>query len=421
MASALGTLDAFAGRTTEQVKTMSEGLSAVASSGDVLARFAAEAAAFVTSVEEGIDAVRRRAGETGDLARVVTATAERGEALVNDSVQGMYRVEESIRRAAEIVDALGQRSQEIGRIVDVIQEVADQTNLLSLNAAIIAAQAGEQGQAVRGGGGGDPLAGRAHRPQHPGDRRHRPPDARATWTTAVVHVKEGRERATAGVALGDRAASALKEIRGITQRTFAAVEATVAETGRLETQGAHVVKASARVAARIVELTRASVEQADAGRDLVRQTQEMARLAQGASAKAEGQARTGRALSDAVHRLTDALDRDPRRARGAHPGRRGHLRGRRPRSAPTPRPCSASATGSPRAWSSSPARRRASRPRSSASGCPSRGGAARCGWASTSRRCSGPPGGWTRSSPSTTRWWRSGPASTPGCSGRRTG
>jgi hypothetical protein len=110
VASALGTLDAFAGRTTEQVKTMSEGLSAVASSGDVLARFAAEAAAFVTSVEEGIDAVRRRAGETGDLARVVTATAERGEALVNDSVQGMYRVEESIRRAAEIVDALGQRA-----------------------------------------------------------------------------------------------------------------------------------------------------------------------------------------------------------------------------------------------------------------------------------------------------------------------
>ena len=111
VASALGTLDSFALRTTERVQIMSEGLSAVASSGDVLARFAGEAAAFVTSVEEGIDAVRRRAGETGDLARVVTSTAERGESLVNDSVQGMYRVEESIRRAAEIVEALGQRSQ----------------------------------------------------------------------------------------------------------------------------------------------------------------------------------------------------------------------------------------------------------------------------------------------------------------------
>src|SRR5262249_43283668 len=123
-----------------------------------------------------------------------------------------------------------------------------------------------------------------------------------------LHVQKGRERATAGVALGDRAASSLKEIRATTQRTFAAVEATVAETARLEAQGAHVVQASTRVANRVVELTRASVDQAEAGRELVRQTQEMARLAQGASAKAEGQARTGRALSDAVRRLTDALE-----------------------------------------------------------------------------------------------------------------
>ena len=281
VASALGTLDGFALRTTERVQIMSEGLSAVASSGDVLARFAGEAAAFVTSVEEGIDAVRRRAGETGDLARVVTSTAERGESLVNDSVQGMYRVEESIRRAAEIVEALGQRSREIGRIVDVIQEVADQTNLLSLNAAIIAAQAGEQGQAF--GVVAEEIRSLAERTA----RSTReigaivPPDARTGGRGRARHVQEGRERATAGVALGDRAASALKEIRATTQRTFAAVEATVAETVRLEAQGAHVVQASTRVANRIVELTRASVEQAEAGRELVRQTQEMARARPG--------------------------------------------------------------------------------------------------------------------------------------------
>ena len=306
VATALGTLDGFALRTTERVQIMSEGLSAVASSGDVLARFASEAAAFVTSVEEGIDAVRRRAGETGDLARVVTSTAERGEALVNDSVQGMYRVEESIRRAAEIVEALGHRSQEIGRIVDVIQEVADQTNLLSLNAAIIAAQAGEQGLAF--GVVAEEIRSLAERTAR--STREIAAIVRQTRgqvDAAVLHVQEGRERATAGVVLGDRAASSLKEIRATTQRTFAAVEATVAETVRLEAQGSHVVQASTRVANRVVELTRASVEQAEAGRELVRQTQEMARLAQGASAKAEGQARTGRALSDAVRRLTDAL------------------------------------------------------------------------------------------------------------------
>ncbi len=169
VASALGTLDGFARRTTERVQVMSEGLSAVAASGDVLARFAGEAAAFVSAVEGGIDSVRRRANETGDLAREVTATAERGEALVNDSVKGMYRVEETVRKAAEIVDSLGTRSMEIRRIVEVIQDVADQTNLLALNAGIIAAQAGENGRAfgvvaeeVRG------LSERTAR-QHPGN------------------------------------------------------------------------------------------------------------------------------------------------------------------------------------------------------------------------------------------------------------
>jgi ABC-type transport system substrate-binding protein/methyl-accepting chemotaxis protein len=307
VASALGTLDAFAHRTTERVQVMSEGLSAVAVSGDGLARFAGEAAAFVSAVEGGIDAVRRRANETGDLAREVTATAERGEALVNDSVKGMYRVEETVKKAAEVVDSLGTRSMEIQRIVELIQEVADQTNLLALNAGIIAAQAGDNGRAfgvvaeeVRG------LSERTARSTR--EIAAMVQKIRGLVDAAVAYVKDVRAQASAGVALGDRAASALKEIRTITKRTFSAVESTVAETAQLEKQGAHVVGASERVAQRVVDVTRAAADQANAGRELVRQTQEMARLAQGASAKAQGQARTGRDLSTAVQRLTAAID-----------------------------------------------------------------------------------------------------------------
>ncbi|HMK73481.1 MAG TPA: ABC transporter substrate-binding protein, partial [Myxococcaceae bacterium] len=307
VASALGTMDAFAHRTTERVQVMSEGLSAVAASGDVLSRFAGEAAAFVSAVEGGIDAVRRRANETGDLAREVTATAERGEALVNDSVKGMYRVEETVRKAAEIVDSLGARSMEIRRIVEVIQDVADQTNLLALNAGIIAAQAGENGRAfgvvaeeVRG------LSERTARSTR--EIASMAQQIRGEVDAAVTYVKDVRAQASVGVALGDRAATALKEIRTITKRTFSAVESTVAETAQLEKQGAHVVEASERVAQRVVEVTQAAAKQATAGRELVRQTQEMARLAQGASAKAQGQARTGRDLSGAVQRLTAAID-----------------------------------------------------------------------------------------------------------------
>ncbi|OJT23803.1 ABC transporter substrate-binding protein [Archangium sp. Cb G35] len=307
VAEALLSLDEFSHRTTQQVQAMSERLHHIASSGDELARFASEAEAFVQVVHTGIDAVRHRASETNQLAHAVTATAERGEVLVNDCVQGMYRVEETVRKAAELVDSLGVRSTQIGRIVDVIQEIADQTNLLALNAAIIAAQAGEQGRPF--GVVADEIRGLAERTaRSTREIATMVGGIRREVDTTVSLVKEGREQASTGVQLGDRAAEALMEIRTITQRTFSAVEAMQAETKRLEAQGSTVVEASHRVARRVDDVTRAAMEQAGHGRELVHQTQQMAKLAQEASQKAEGQARTGKDLSTAVVKLSTAIE-----------------------------------------------------------------------------------------------------------------
>ncbi|MBX5480777.1 MAG: ABC transporter substrate-binding protein [Myxococcaceae bacterium] len=307
VASALTTLNEFAHRTSEQVQQMSERLSAIASSGEALVRFAGEAESFVAAVEGGIESVRRRANETGDLAREVTATAERGQALVIDSVKAMYGIEETVRRAAEIVDSLGTRSNDIARIVDVIQEIADQTHLLALNAAIIAAQAGENGRAF--GVVADEVRGLAERTaRSTREIATLVAGVRNEVETAVALVKDAREQASGGVEHADRASLALNEIRAITRKTFAAVESTVAETARLEKQGKSVGEASRRVGRQVDEVTRAAAEQVSHGRELVRQTQEMARLAESASSKAEDQARTGRDLSDSVLRLTAAID-----------------------------------------------------------------------------------------------------------------
>lgn len=307
VAEALLALDDFSHRTTEAVRAMSERLHHIASSGDELARFANEAEAFVSLVQSGIDSVRRRASETNQMAQAVTSTAERGEVLVNDCVAGMYRVQETVHKAAELVDSLGVRSTEIGRIVDVIQDVADRTKLLALNAAITAAQAGEHGrpfgvvaEAIRG------LAESTARSTR--EISSMVSGVRGSVETIVALVKEGRAQATVGVQLGDKAAVALKEIRTIIQRAFAAVEATVAETKRLEAQGSTVVEASRRVARQVDGVTRAAIEQASHGRELVQQTLEMTRLAQEASQKAEAQARTGRDLSNALARLGTAIE-----------------------------------------------------------------------------------------------------------------
>ncbi len=72
--------------------------------------------------------------------------AEQGGVVVEKSIAVMHRIAERVQSSASTVEALGKRSDEIGAIVGTIEDIADQTNLLALNAAIEAARAGEQGR-----------------------------------------------------------------------------------------------------------------------------------------------------------------------------------------------------------------------------------------------------------------------------------
>ena len=66
--------------------------------------------------------------------------------MVEDSIQSMRSIHSVVNESAKAIDELGKRSEQIGQIIGVINEIADQTNLLALNAAIEAARAGEHGR-----------------------------------------------------------------------------------------------------------------------------------------------------------------------------------------------------------------------------------------------------------------------------------
>jgi methyl-accepting chemotaxis protein len=83
------------------------------------------------------------ASEASNKAGIV---AKEGGAIVSETIQGINRIAEIVTAGANTVEKLGQNSTQIGEIIQVINDIADQTNLLALNAAIEAARAGEQGR-----------------------------------------------------------------------------------------------------------------------------------------------------------------------------------------------------------------------------------------------------------------------------------
>lgn len=101
------------------------------------------------SIQQVVQGVLRISDSTmnvSQLSKKTTIEAEEGGKFVEDNLSQMKFIHESVRRSNEVISSLSQRSQEIGNILDVISGIADQTNLLALNAAIEAARAGEHGK-----------------------------------------------------------------------------------------------------------------------------------------------------------------------------------------------------------------------------------------------------------------------------------
>ncbi|PWB75291.1 hypothetical protein C3F09_02720 [candidate division GN15 bacterium] len=102
-----------------------------------------------TAVEEMTATIlesSRNAGEASTTAKGAANTAISGGRVVNDTIQGMQNIAGVVRQSAESITKLAHSADQIGEIISVIDDIADQTNLLALNAAIEAARAGEQGR-----------------------------------------------------------------------------------------------------------------------------------------------------------------------------------------------------------------------------------------------------------------------------------
>ncbi len=100
----------------------------------------------ITLIASNIDDVSKRSAESADVATRSVHIASKGADVVRQTINGMDNIRGQIQETSKRIKRLGESSQEIGSIVELINDIAEQTNILSLNAAIQAASAGEAGR-----------------------------------------------------------------------------------------------------------------------------------------------------------------------------------------------------------------------------------------------------------------------------------
>jgi methyl-accepting chemotaxis protein len=167
--------------------------------------------------------VSNNAEASAEAARRALDAAEQGNRSVRDTLEGMQRIRSSVQATAKRIKALGDRSLEISEIVNVINDITEQTNLLALNAAIEAARAGEAGRGFAVVA--DEVRKLAeHSRAATKDIAALIKAIQAETNDAVVVMEEGTKEVEIGAKLADQAGRALDAISSVVRQSAELVQ-----------------------------------------------------------------------------------------------------------------------------------------------------------------------------------------------------
>jgi methyl-accepting chemotaxis protein len=306
------------------VRQVSQAIQSVAAGTSDSSRNARETHAAVGELAEGVRAIARGAAEqargvqtagmtasemAGAAAQVVAnaqrvaaasrqagAVAERGAESVRQAVAGMTDIQQVVGEAVEHVQELGVLGQRIGAVVETIDTIAEQTNLLALNAAIEAARAGEHGKGFAVVA--DEVRKLAERSQHEtkaiGELIHH---VQSGTDQAVNAIAFGSARVAAGTHQADQARLALAEILQAVASTVHDVS-DIAESAEQMTASVQAVVGATREISAVVEENTASADQ------MAAQAGHVSVAIQSIAAVAEQQSASVAEVSDSAAEMT---------------------------------------------------------------------------------------------------------------------
>ena len=238
---------------------------------------AGEVASAVEEMTKTILENARNASSAAETAKQARLSAEQGGKVVAETVEGMKRIAQVVEVSAGTVKELGKSSDQIGEIIGVIDDIADQTNLLALNAAIEAARAGEQGRgfavvadevrklAERTTKATKEIAGMIKKIQ-------------SDTAGAVASMEEGTAEVKQGMKLADRAGASLQEIVGVSQKLTDMVTQIAAASEQQSSASEQISKNVEGISKVTGETAQGTQQIARAAEDLNRLTDNLQRL-----------------------------------------------------------------------------------------------------------------------------------------------
>ena len=227
-------------RLTNMASTMAESV-------EVQLRVTDQMAETVTEMSEGCLRNANMAKESSTMMENNGSLAEEGDIVVMKTVKKIRRIAEVVDQSVETISDLGKTSKRIGEINIVINEIADQTNLLALNAAIEAARAGEQGKGFAVVA--DEVRKLAERTSNAtGEIGVIIKSIQTETQNAIEAINTGSQEVHEGIVLGEDASKALSKIKESSHTMVDKIKVIENNSSQQVTQSEQVTKGTARIA-----------------------------------------------------------------------------------------------------------------------------------------------------------------------------